>query len=372
MVSVKKSSLLIHSTNTVMPGSTQLLMSLLPELEKESKFDHLSILLPDKGDLTSYQKKSDHSTLKFYKRILPNSISRVFECLFPSKDMLQYEVILVMGDIPIRLKQPQVLFLQNSNLTKQWNPLKSSDSLKYWISTLLIRFNLKFVSNVIVQTEVMRKKVVGMYPMVAGRVKVIPQPVPEWMISHLGNAGPVSPSYQHDKIKKEGLTLFYPAAGYPHKNHQILGKIQNEVKGNRCINKVLLTLDQHQLDLKPKPWIEFVGSLDSDEMLKTYSLVDGLLFLSNEESYGFPLVEAMVMGLPIIAPELDYAKVLSGEQAIYFKPDDLTSLQNAILHLKEKLLNGWIPDYSSQINTLPKTWKQTAQSFLKVVDESMN
>ena len=37
--------------------------------------------------------------------------------------------------------------------------------------------------------------------------------------------------------------------------------------------------------------------------------MDALLFLSTDESYGFPLIEAMFVGLPIICPDLPYARV---------------------------------------------------------------
>jgi len=102
-------------------------------------------------------------------------------------------------------------------------------------------------------------------------------------------------------------------------------------------------------------------------MRQAYADTDALLFLSLTESYGFPLIEAMFIGLPIICPNLPYARALCGDQAIYFEASDIQSLRHACLELKTRLLNGWQPDWRAQINGLPQDWDSVATQMLEVV-----
>ena len=101
-------------------------------------------------------------------------------------------------------------------------------------------------------------------------------------------------------------------------------------------------------------------------MIQAYSYMDALLFLSRDESYGFPLVEAMFVGLPIICPDLPYARILCGEQAIYFDPNDVASLKEAIETLKLQLDAGWWPDWTKQLTVIPASWDEVADDMLRV------
>ena len=102
-------------------------------------------------------------------------------------------------------------------------------------------------------------------------------------------------------------------------------------------------------------------------MLKAYHDADALLFLSKEESFGFPLIEAMYLGLPIVCPDLPFARALCGDDAIYFDPNDIESLRLAIIHLKSRLIDGWQPDWNKQIKKIPKNWATAADEMLDLV-----
>jgi glycosyltransferase involved in cell wall biosynthesis len=101
-------------------------------------------------------------------------------------------------------------------------------------------------------------------------------------------------------------------------------------------------------------------------MVQAYSDVDALLFLSKQESYGFPLVEAMFVGLPVVCPDLPYARALCGDQAFYFDPDSPRSLQDALKELKHKLDFGWWPCWSKQMENIPKDWETVARRMLSI------
>ncbi len=154
------------------------------------------------------------------------------------------------------------------------------------------------------------------------------------------------------------LRLIYPAASYPHKNHRLLGTIDLDDVASWPIESLAITLPEKSNPAAYIPWLRCVDRLASAQMLDAYESVDGLLFLSRDESYGFPLVEAMFAGLPIICPDLPYARVLCGDEAIYFRVDDAGSLKQAVNELHEKLSIGYWPDWREQLKGFPKTGKR--------------
>jgi glycosyltransferase involved in cell wall biosynthesis len=164
--------------------------------------------------------------------------------------------------------------------------------------------------------------------------------------------------------ENSGLRLFYPAAPYPHKNHRILGEIERSA--DWPVSELILTVSN---DLNPNheiPWIRCVDKLESDAVIDAYRTVDALLFLSISESFGFPLVEAMSIGLPIICPDLPYARALCGDTAIYFDPHDKDSLYAAVIELSKRRAAGWWPDWSGDLKKIPRDWSEVAEAMLSL------
>ena len=109
-----------------------------------------------------------------------------------------------------------------------------------------------------------------------------------------------------------------------------------------------------------------MGRLEPEDVNGAYSEVDGLLFLSRSESFGFPLLEAMWTGIPVICPDLPYAHVLCGDQAIYFDPENIDSLSIAVRELRNRLDKGWWPDWRKQLENIPSGWDDVAEGMLKL------
>jgi glycosyltransferase involved in cell wall biosynthesis len=183
---------------------------------------------------------------------------------------------------------------------------------------------------------------------------VIGQPPPSWFT--------LSRNISSLQKNPRGLRLFYPAAEYPHKNHAIFEELLS-LDLTELIDRLVLTLPTNQLGSESQ-WLSCVGRLNHAQCLSEYKKADALIFPSVVESYGLPLVEAMVMGIPVIAADLPYARVLCGDEGIYFNPESPESLVEACKELKSRLMDGWRPDWSSSLDTMPKTWKAVVQGFL--------
>ena len=70
------------------------------------------------------------------------------------------------------------------------------------------------------------------------------------------------------------------------------------------------------------------------------------------------------MGLPIVCPDLPFARVLCGDDAIYFDPNNIESLRLGIIYLKSRLIDGWHPNWNKQIKKIPNNWATAADEML--------
>ncbi|NBF03349.1 glycosyl transferase family 1 [Pseudomonas sp. Fl5BN2] len=355
-----KASVRVHLTNIAGLGAIQLLNSLLPALEGNKGIQVVETYLPDRGELASYTGSDPLVRRIHYRRYLPNALSRLVECMLPGSRFDSAVPLLVMGDLPIRCRAPQTVFVQTPHLLYTRKKAWSVTGLKRSLLRLVFRLNIRYAQAVIVQTTFMRDALISSYPSLHSRVHVIAQPVPAWLLkSGLKRE-------RREGALKAPLRLIYPAAGYPHKNHRLLAAIDQADVGNWPIESLVITLAAKSNPAAYIPWLRCVDRLVASQMLDAYESVDGLLFLSRDESYGFPLVEAMFAGLPIICPDLPYARVLCGDEAIYFQVDDAGSLKHAVNELHEKLTTGYWPDWSEQLKAIPKDWETVAQSMLKI------
>ncbi len=266
----------------------------------------------------------------------------------------------MLGDLPLRCNAPQTVFVQTPHLLRPVQFRWSIASIKFAISRMIFRLNMRYARVFIVQSTLMRDALIDTYPALSGKVHVISQPVPAWLLEKK------LVRTRRELSTDDDLSLIYPAASYPHKNHKLLSGVSTASTDTWPVQRLVLTVGN---DLNPAPavpWIDCVGFLSAQQMIQAYSHMDALLFLSRDESYGFPLVEAMFVGLPIVCPDLPYARILCGEQAIYFDPNHVASLKRAIETLKLRLDAGWWPDWSKQLAVIPASWDEVADDMLRV------
>lgn len=358
MAETPNASVRLHLTNVTGVGASQLLQSLLPVLEQDPDFSIECIYLPDRGVLSSYRSQNSMTAIEVYRRVLPNALSRIFECTFGASHFNRDSPLLVFGDLPLRCRGLQTVFVQQSNLLRPVCFQFQIGSLRYWLARAVFFMNRHRVRAFIVQTDVMREALEHSYSGIAGKVHVIPQPVPSWLLhSGLCRKARAQPNL-------ERLRLIYPAAGYPHKNHALLSRL--DLHADWPIEELMLTLSETTHPVPQLSWVQCVGFLSPVQMIEAYSKVDALLFLSKEESYGFPLLEAMFVGLPIVCPDLPYAHTLCGDNAIYFDPDNSESLLGALRTLQTRLQQGWWPNWEDRLLNVPKDWETVARRMLEV------
>ena len=352
-----KKKIRIHMTNINGDGAKVVSESLVLSMIESKNFILKKVYLSTDDNIC---KSLVTDTVNFYRRYLPDIISRFLECTVFGYKFNGSSPLLVLGDMPLRCTGSQYLFLQNTLMFLKFHDSNVFRSFKYKIIRYLFKINLKYVDKVIVQTDIIKSDFIKTFPSKSSMVEVIKHPIPlNFNIKNIKNS---------KQVKKEietsvGLKLFYPARCYPHKNHKLLSYIKNSEKWP--VEQLTLTIAESENPNIGVGWIECCDFLASEEILRKYLETDALLYLSKTESLGLPLIEAMSLGLPIIAPNERYVNYLCGSEVIYYENDDIASLEAAVRLLNKKLTAGWAPDWKIQLENLPDSWSTVAEQLVE-------
>ncbi|WP_447522691.1 glycosyltransferase family 4 protein [Salinibacterium sp. NYA9b] len=76
--------------------------------------------------------------------------------------------------------------------------------------------------------------------------------------------------------------------------------------------------------------IRFLGFIDDDELAWLYTHTALLLFLTRDEGFGLPVIEALSFGAPVVVSDIVVFHELAGAQATFADPDDVAAIAAAI------------------------------------------
>jgi len=268
------------------------------------------------------------------RRVKPTIMHRLKEEIWLVNTVLSEDFVMCFGNLPpvIKLRGRVLVFVQNRYLVDDVKvgdfPLKTR--LRLAVERTWLRKRLKNVDEFIVQTPSMRTLLdlvtKGIVP-----VRVLP-----FMSSHEYY---VRSELQEKVEKKSVFDFFYVASGEPHKNHKqlidawcILAKegllpslklTVDKTHFRVLCNWIELKVSQHRLN------VENLGNIKSTHVKQLYGLSSAMIYPSNFESFGLPLIEARQEGIPVLASELDFVRdVLDPEQT--FDPNSPVSIARAV------------------------------------------
>jgi glycosyltransferase involved in cell wall biosynthesis len=123
--------------------------------------------------------------------------------------------------------------------------------------------------------------------------------------------------------------LVYPAVPWPHKNHETLIQAVAVLKRTgRHVKLVLTNTDSNPANKQRLQelcetfdlggCVEFKGFLSESELVPLLRQSSGLVFPSLYEGFGIPLVDALKLGIPILASGVAAVNEICGTAAMYF------------------------------------------------------
>ena len=133
--------------------------------------------------------------------------------------------------------------------------------------------------------------------------------------------------------------ILYPAAAYPHKNHETLLRAFAMIAGGRDIDLILTgatgagawgsarsatpRISQLAAELGIGERLRSLGYVSSAQLAALYGSAAALAFPSRFEGFGLPVVEAMSVGCPVIAADATALPALVGDGGLLVDPDDV-------------------------------------------------
>jgi len=317
-------SLVIHAPNVHVGGGLVLLSAILDALDG---FVPVTLLLHGR---VSVPKRFPESVSIY--RVNPTLLSR-FRCEWRLRGMVgSRDIVLCFGNLPplFRLRGKVLLFLQNRYLLEP-RSLKGFplfQRLRITVERLWFSWRKRNVTHFIVQTPSMQRTV-------EQRLKMPSTVVP---FSKDPKSYTRAMNVSRDRLK-ENHSFLYVASGEPHKNHLNLVEAWAILAKEGIRPGLCLTLDRNRFSdlcgwiedkIKEKDLnISNLGSLSVQDLDRVYKESLALIYPSDFESLGLPLIEARCAGLPILASERDYVRdAVDPEET--FDPDSPVSIARAV------------------------------------------
>ncbi|MBS1875391.1 MAG: glycosyltransferase family 4 protein [Acidobacteria bacterium] len=199
---------------------------------------------------------------------------------------------------------------------------------------------------VIVQTESMRQELLRLDSGLADRIRVIPA---GW--SEAEGVSPIAPDGWETAAAGCAPRLVFVSQHFGYKNHEtLLRALPKIAEAFPCV-RLFLTIDSPQgrngragsgdilgrliVQLGIEQRVTFLGTIPHEQVQLVLSQADVQVFPSFAESFGLPLLEAMVVGCPLVAADLPYAREVAGESAVYFPVSDPELLADAVIRVLE-------------------------------------
>jgi len=230
----------------------------------------------------------------------------------------------------------QGLFLYpNSSFIRDNVRDRPSSAARYWIRRwmLLAEFRRE-ADKVWIETQTARDELCRTLRWPRSRVSVITNTQGSQYEHH--QASRAQPS---ERDHREPYTLLYLAADYPHKNYALIAQLIPVLAKRGIPVRFMVTLPADAFERSfggghvDGESLVNLGPLDPDDCPASYESADAVFIPTLLEIFSAAYPEAMAMGRPILTSDMDFAREVCGNAAIYFDPQSPDSAADAIERL---------------------------------------
>lgn len=109
--------------------------------------------------------------------------------------------------------------------------------------------------------------------------------------------------------------------------------------------------------------VKICGYVPDDEMAEIFRNASGLVFPTLYEGFGFPILEAMKLGIPVLTSNIGSAVEVAGGHAILADPYDVDSIATGIDMLLDKSSEDLA---SAKSHAMSFTWEKCAVELLNI------
>jgi len=290
------------------------------------------------------------------------------------------DVLLGMGGIGLdRPPCPQALLVQDSHYfypTSQYQ-------MESWKPKLIKAFHKRRLGRQLhqsellcCQTEVALRRCTQAFSF-KGRTTIVPNAVTRFANTAANAPMPDGLKPYHDRFR-----LFYLTKYYAHKNLEGIVETFDRFRGELEGVVVILTVSAEQhpragrfirsiAERGLESHIINVGPLPYDEIGGYYRHVDGLLMPTYLESFSGTYLEAMHFETPILTSDLDFARGICGDAALYFDQTSPVAMKDAILELKNdvELANNLRRRGREHLESMYTSWTEIGSNLMNELEQ---
>ena len=158
-------------------------------------------------------------------------------------------------------------------------------------------------SVIAVPSEYVKTSVASAYGIDPARIVVVPHGIEHDLALHVTPPDELRARY----ALGDGPVLVYPAVTHPHKQHAFLLRMMRERWRDPSLRLVLTGgagTAEHVVTACDDPRVVRVGRVPSADRNGLLAMADAMVFPSQYEGFGAPLIEAMTLGAPVVCLSL--------------------------------------------------------------------
>jgi glycosyltransferase involved in cell wall biosynthesis len=315
----------------------------------------------------------------------------LFEKIKLPKIVSDYDPDVIFGPGNIALtgsRVPQAVFIRNAYLyhgPDRYPEAPFMFKLRTWALRRQVNKTLPSTQLIFAQTPVVKTRFSEHWNYPSEKIKIIRFPSPAEISPQAECPVPQPLISLRDSFKFLVLTRYMPhrnpgiliplclqyASVLREKNIRFVTTIGPHEKGKAL--SFLNAVEQHGF----QDIIVNVGQLNRQQVIQYYTHCDALWLHTLMETLCLPFLEAMTMGMPILAPDFDFSKYVCGDAALYYDPWDIQSLYEKIIRMRDdaELRKQLVVNGHREINMSDRfssNWEQAAREVLDSLREIMN
>ncbi|HEV2283938.1 MAG TPA: glycosyltransferase family 1 protein [bacterium] len=244
---------------------------------------------------------------------------------------------------PIRSPVPHVVLERNPVYFCPYylGTLGRARALEVTATRALVHAVMRGAYRVVTPSEAMRDMIRAYYPdLPPAKFSVIPHGFGD---TAFRGGSPLPNNAAAQMAASDGLRLLYVSHAASYKGVEILLEADRILRDDTALaattwltiapedwpegfTRYTAFIKQHHLE----PRVRLLGRIPHGAVHRVYEAADLFVYPSLCESFGFPLVEAMASGLPIVAADLPLNREMCGDAAVYYPARDPAALATEI------------------------------------------
>jgi alpha-1,3-rhamnosyl/mannosyltransferase len=240
------------------------------------------------------------------------------------------------GTAPVRSHQPYVLTIHDLQFRTypQYFSRKKRAYLRSIIPPSATRATV-----VAVPSEYVRESVVQAYGVDPQRVMVVPHGI-EPALAH--EITP-EPDLRRKYALGDGPVLVYPAVTHPHKRHEFLLRMLRDHWTDPDLRLVLTGgqgMAEHEVSAATDRRVCRIGRVPAADRNGLLAMAEAMVFPSQYEGFGAPLIEAMTLGAPVVCSDATCMPQIVGDAGLVLplQPDAWAGALDTVRRRRSELV----------------------------------